>query len=415
MEPGRTGGRAPRSTSTALEAPAPGTAALLRPFLGLRYREDVVGPLDAVVAPPHTEIDRAEREQALAASPYLVTHLERPEYAGADVSGAPAVVQWLRRGALVQDPPALYVLQQVHGGRTHRFLVGELHVGTGTDDRVFPHEATIEDAVVSRAARLEAVGVDSEPVLLVDAGAVPGADPRHVGDVLAGAAGDPGRLGDHVAHADGPRGPIDVWRLEEPEVVAILCAAVGARRWIIGDGHHRWVAVRRTAARSQRSGAVLAALHLPGPAPLDVLALHRLAPRWAVLQLLTAPGTVRSPARPVEQVDELLASLHEPDALVLDGATVVVLRTPGAVANAVGTAAWVDEVLARAGVPEPEVRYESDTLRAVAAATQGMAAVLLPGPRWQDITAIITSGRLMGRKATSYRPKPIAGAVLRLR
>ncbi|WP_432574042.1 DUF1015 family protein [Kineococcus sp. SYSU DK005] len=413
MEPGRTRTRAPGSASPVPAGPGRGRGALVLPFPGLRYREEVVGPLDAVMAPPHTELDKHERERALAVAPYLVTHLERPEYAGTRTDGVPAVLRWVERGALVQDPPALYVLQQQHAGRTHRFLLGELQVGPGADDRVLPHEATIEDAVVSRAARLRAVAVDSEPVLLVDAGTAHASTRNHEGRALADAAGTPERLGDHVLRARGQRVSVDVWRLEEPTLVAALCAAVGARRWIIGDGHHRWAAVRRTVL-GPHPGAVLAAFHLPGSTPLDVLALHRLAPSGAAARLLAAPDVVLEHTGPVRQAPDLLAGLREPRALVLHEGTASVLRTPGNTQDATGTAAWVDHTLVEAGIADDSIRYVSDTERAVTGAVNG-TAVLLSAPRWEDIAASTTGGRLMGRKATSYRPKPLAGAVLRLR
>ena len=413
MELGRTRTRASGSTSPVPAGPGRGTGALVLPFPGLRYREEVVGPLDAVMAPPHTELDKRERERALAAAPYLVTHLERPEYAGTGADGVPAVLRWVERGALVQDPPALYVLQQQHIGRTHRFLLGELQVGPGADDRVLPHEATIEDAVVSRAARLRAVAVDSEPVLLVDAGTNHASIRNHDGHALADAAEAPEHLGDHVLHARGPRVAVDVWRLEEPTLIAALCAAVGARQWIIGDGHHRWAAVRRTVL-APHPGAVLAAFHLPGSTPLDVLALHRVAPSAAAASLLAAPGVVLEHTGSAHQAPDLLAALREPEALVLHRGAASVLRTPGTTQDATGTAAWVDRTLVEAGLTDDSIRYVSDTERAVASALNG-TAVLLPAPRWEDIATTTTGGRLMGRKATSYRPKPLAGAVLRLR
>ncbi len=414
MERERTRARADTSAPGSAVAP-PARTDLLRPFPGLRYREDVVGPLHGVLAPPHTEIARPRREAALESHPYLVTHLERPEYSGAGAGEEPAVVDWLRRGALVQDPPSLYVLQQRRAGRTHCFLLGEVDVEDGGP--VLPHEATMEHAVRTRAERLLAVRVDSEPLLLVDAGAGP--------DRAAGPAADIGALvrravlgGHHVAATSSDSiGQVDLWRLDPGTVVDELRWAVGSQQWLIGDGHHRWATARRAAAATApgTSTAVLAALAVPGEHPLDLTALHRVVPAGAGRALLGGEHVDALPSAEAETLVQRLASLREPTCILLEAGTASVLHTPGRSSAAWGVAAWVDEALATSDVPTHLVSYVAGARSAIERGHRGATVILLPPPRLRDIITTAAGGGSMGRKSTSFHPKPLGGAVLRLR
>ncbi|WP_432487168.1 DUF1015 family protein [Kineococcus sp. SYSU DK018] len=414
VEPARTGARAQEAVSTST-ARVPGPGDLLRPFPGLRYRQEVVGPLRNVLAPPHTETGRTAREAAMRSAPHLVTHLERPEYAPQGEDGGPTVLTWLHSGVLLQDPPALYVLQQRTGGLSHRFLVGELRVTGAADDRVRAHEATMEHAVRTRIRRLEATAVDSEPVLLVDAGPVVAEDLNGT-SFLTRLVRAAVQSADHVISTPGPGGTdIDLWRVTEGDAIARLSWAVGGRRWIIGDGHHRHEAARRLARQSPGVTGVLTAMSLPGDAALEVSALHRVVPRGAGRHLLDAGNRQRRNGGTSEAALADLASLSEPDCLVVEDSAVTHLRTAGRTATAVGVAAWVDEILMLGGVPDQVVDYVRDPRAALARGIDGSTAVLLPAPDFEHVVTVTSEGGLLGRKATSFNPKPVAGAVLRLR
>ncbi|MCI3925334.1 DUF1015 domain-containing protein [Paenibacillus sp. TRM 82003] len=372
-----------------------------------------MGSLHGVLAPPHTEIARSTREAALESHPYLVTHLERPGRSGGGPGEAPAVVDWLKRGALTQDPPSLYVLQQRRGGRTHRFVVGE--VGAEDDDRVLPHEATMEHAVRARAERLLAVRVDSEPLLLVDAEAGPG-DASGSTSGLSSLVHRAVLEGHHVAATRGDNvGQVDVWRLDPSATVDELRWAVGSRRWLIGDGHHRWAAARQLNVAPRGSRAVLAAFAVPGEHPLEVAALHRVAPAGSGKSLAGAEQVRPLLSTDAETLLRRLASLREPDCLLIEGGTAAVLHTPGRSSSAWGAAAWVDEALATAGVPGHLVSYVASAGAAIERRRRGSTVILLPTPQVRDIVTAVATGGSMGRKSTSFQPKPLAGTVLRLR
>ena len=404
MDAARTGTRAVPNTRES--RPVPGRPVLLRPFPGVRYDTSVAGPLATLVAPPHTELGAAARAAFLASSPYVVTHLERPEYGGA--LHGPAVHRWLEAGVLVQDPPSLYVVRQTHAGRSRHFLLAELQVLPG-DDRVHAHEGVFEQAVEARAHRLRETAVDSEPVLVVTS------DPwplRWAGDAAASGIGT---LVSSTSSAPALDPALDVWRLDAPEVLEALSAGSAVHELLIADGHHRYVAVQRLAERTGQPQQLLVALGDEQVEPVEVRPLHRLLPRSAAAVLRSAsPARQQVRVHDVHQLHALAARLEERDALVLADGTAEVVRTPPRTDGAVGSGAWVDAVVRTAGVAAEDVRFESE-LDVVWQQQPGVAAAVLPRLDLLTLQRIVREGGLVGRKTTSFRPKPLAGAVLRLR
>jgi uncharacterized protein (DUF1015 family) len=379
---------------------------LLLPFAGLRYVEAVTGPLGSLVAPPHTDLGPALRAARLSSSPYTVTHLERPEHCPGE---GPAVQRWLAAGALAEDEPGYYVVRQRReDGREHRFLLASLIVGPETDARVHPHESVIPEAVVSRAERLQATGVDSEPVLLVDEAG------GHTARLVASAE----EVGAHVASgrttAANPV-TLDVWHLTDPVVVEGITLDMGRHDLLIADGHHRFAAVRQLARTTERPERLLVAVSDQRTWPLELLSLHRVAPveTWDVL-LAAAEDVADCDPDPAATLATLRGLLDPWIVLVADGRAVT-LRTDPELAPGAGAGAWVDAVLTRAGVDDRKVRYEPDATSAVMRRGPDALGVLIPRPSLADVRSVVDHGGHMGRKTTSFRPKPLAGAVLRRR
>lgn len=394
MEDARTGARARPGPPAGLPR-----RPLVNPFPGLRYDTAVAGPLGSLLAPPHTELDRASRTALLASSPYVVTHLERPDY---DSGPGQAVTRWISEGALVQDAPGLYVVRQEQDGRVQHFLLGRLDV-TADDDRVHPHEGVFEQAVAARLDRLEDTGVDSEPVLVVDS------DPWPLRWT------DPGSLGRRVEEADDARSHVEVWYLDEPDVVARLSAASAEHRFLIADGHHRHAAVLRAAQRDGAARSLLVAVADDATEPVDLRALHRIVPNSAAQEVLRrAPRRRDVTVQDAEALTRMTDALGFDQALVVTDGTTVVIECPPAAGTTVGSGAWTDAVVRSCGTSSSDVRYRPDA----AAIWEGLGdrgAVFLPKPRVGVLQEIVRRGGMLGRKTTSFRPKPLAGTVLRLR
>jgi len=358
------------------------------------------------VAPPHTDLGPALRAARLSSSPYTVTHLERPEYSPGD---GPAVQRWLAAGALAEDEPGYYVVRQRReDGREHRFLLASLIVGPETDARVHPHESVIPEAVASRVERLQATGVDSEPVLLVDEAG------GHTARLVASAE----EVGAHVASgrttAASPVA-LDVWHLADPDVVEGITLDMGRHDLLIADGHHRFAAVRQLATATGVHERLLVAVSDQRTWPLELLSLHRVAPVEAWEPLLDAAIAVEeSDPEPTAVLATLRSLPVEWIVLVADGRAAT-LRTDPSIAPGAGAGAWVDTVLARAGVDDRKVRYEPDAGAALTRRGPESLGALIPRPSLADVRSVVDHGGHMGRKTTSFRPKPLAGTVLRRR
>ena len=379
---------------------------LLLPFAGLRYVEAVTGPLGALVAPPHTDLGPALRAARLSSSPYTVTHLERPEHSPGD---GPAVQRWLADGALAEDEPGYYVVRQRReDGREHRFLLASLIVGPETDTRVHPHESVIPEAVASRAERLQATGVDSEPVLLVDEAG------GHTARLVASAE----EVGTHVASGrTTAASPItlDVWHLADPAVVEGITLDMGRHDLLIADGHHRFAAVRQLARDTGVPERLLAAVSDQRTWPLELVSLHRVAPVEAWDTLLEAATAAQDCDPEPTAVLTTLRGLPDPWIVLVADGRATTLRTDPTLAPGAGAGAWVDAVLTRAGIDDRKVRYEPDATAALTRRGAETLGALIPRPTLADLRSVVDHGGHMGRKTTSFRPKPLAGAVLRRR
>src|SRR5882672_2648093 len=85
----------------------------VKPFRALRYDSAVVGPLDALVAPPYDVISEEERSTYLSRSPYNVVHLTLPdseEDAGRDLA------HWRANGVLARAPESYWWVAQDYVG-----------------------------------------------------------------------------------------------------------------------------------------------------------------------------------------------------------------------------------------------------------------------------------------------------------
>ncbi len=410
MTGGREGARAgaPRTAPPATTSTA-SSGAPLHPFRGLRYDPDVVGDLGAVLAPPHTDLPRAVRAARLQASPWAVTRLERPEN---DPAPGRAVDRWLAEGALVQDEPSLYVVRQRRAGVEHRFLLAALRVDAVTGARVHPHEAVFPDVVRSRRNRLRETGVDSEPVLLVHSGGAPAATDlvrtaEHRGHPLTGAVtSDGGGVG--VA--------VDGWRVDDEDVLREVGESLDGVDLVVADGHHRYAAVREEFAATGAPQGLLVAVVDDATYPLALRPLHRSVPARAVPALRALAVDVREVrGGPLsDPADVARLSERELDALLVTSTGACRLSFADGGVEA-GAGARVDEALARAGVEPESVRFTADGATALAAVSEDVVAVMLPRVPLSRIAATVRGGRLLGRKTTSFTPKPLAGAVLRLR
>src|SRR5512133_1882652 len=97
----------------------------IRPFPGLRFDEEVAGPLADLLCPPYDVISPMDQVRLLGKSPNNVIRLELglayPEDNDADNRyrrATSTLERWLSEGVLKEDEPAIYLYEQrfAHAG-----------------------------------------------------------------------------------------------------------------------------------------------------------------------------------------------------------------------------------------------------------------------------------------------------------
>lgn len=371
--------------------------------------------------------DPAARSARLRARP-----LRGWRYAGADATGAVAGLMqralssdeperrdevastlrgWREQGLLVQDAErSFYVYRGEFEGHSVVGLVCSISVHPAADRVVLPHEG-VTAAVVARQARLmSAVSGQLEPVVTVRRGG------RPMRSVLG-----PVLLRDPTAQFTNAAGRHSVWRADQPPVVRALESLIDGSRLLLADGHHRHAAYLRL---GHRTG--LAMVVDDGEDGLRLGAIHRVLPAVGIETIMATPGVrvthLASGRGRAVQVHRSARAAAPPDTCrVSDGHDVWQVEPQSRVAGA-GATAVPDLAVSRLHaqwlpawrVAESEIVYVHDAEEAVALAeSRGGLAVLMPRPRIDAVFETALRGELLPPKATSFRPKPPVGLVLR--
>lgn len=428
--------------------------ATFRPFSGLRYDAGVVGDPAAVTAPPYDVIDAAHRDRLYEQSAYNVVRIDLCRDPDPYAAAAATLAAWREEGAVVADPtPSLYLYAQrfplPDGSIRERVgVIGALRVESFESGKVRPHERTLQKAKDDRYALVRATGVSLSPIFgLVSAPAldlaalVPTNRPPDV-DVR-------GKSGAHDR----------MWRLDDPEVIAKITAAVAPHEVFIADGHHRYeTALRYRDERRAAAGAAapplgeaaydyvlcyLTTMESPGLAifpthrVLATLALVPEALRGALAEHFTVeelPWSAAGLATLLRRLDEAASDRSSDVAhlgVAAQGAQHLWLCTAPTSAlpfaptvppelRALDVTVLHQIVLAgilrlpigdRGGAPG--LAYTQDATRALDLVDRGEAAAafFLPATTVGDLRAVGLAGLTMPEKSTYFFPKLLTGLV----
>ena len=338
--------------------------AVVKPFRALRYDEAEAGSLENLVAPPYDVISPDERAELRARSPYNVVRLTLPD---SDEEAARELDDWRARGVLVEEPPAVWALEQDYVGpdgvaRTRFGTVASLKVEPYATGTVLPHERTHATPKEGRLRLLRATRVQLEPILLLYDGAAPVERPER----------------DPDAEVEGAR----LWRIDDPTVVR----AFDDKQLLIADGHHRY---ETAVAFAQEEGTpasaqmlvVLVSTEDPG---LEIFPTHR---------LFAEPKRLDGDRAPADN----------------GGAGVVELTRAGAELVRVPEGMLDVQLVDTLG--HDGISYTADAADAERRVQGGEAAVayLLRPTRIEDVFAYARRGEVLPQKTTYFFPKLISG------
>jgi uncharacterized protein (DUF1015 family) len=362
----------------------------LKPFRALRYDPGTVGPLDAVVSPPHDVVTPDRREALVTASPYNAVRLLNPE---SPAEATRLLGAWKEEGALVREAePAVWILEEtfpgVDGGtRKRRGLVARVELTPYSAGKVLPHERTFERQKDARLELLRAVRTKLSPIFLVHEGATPAI---------------PGRAPEMEATLDGVTSRL--WRVTGDEEIAEALGRVEGRL-LIADGHHRYETALAFHQEdgTEETGFVLAALVSRDDDGLEILPTHRLVSG----EVPALDGRFRlTDVEP--SADAGSAALN---ALPRDRPAFVLLRKDSAqLAESEGPeldTAVIDRL------PLGDVRYTPSAVAAEEAVRSGRAdaAFLVRAPTMEQVVKVAGAGELLPEKTTYFFPKLTSGLV----
>lgn len=370
--------------------------AVVKPFRALRYDERRAGPLPSLVSQPYDVIGPEQRAAYFAASPYNVVRLTLPE---SEEQSAADLAAWRAGGVLVRDEtPALWWLVQEFTGpdgvaRTRTGIVASVGVEPYETRTIRPHERTHRGPKEGRLRLLRATRTQLEPIFLLYDD--PEQAPRRALEPLA--------QGAPTLEATDGGVTSRLWRVDDPQAIAQVEAALAPRHLLIADGHHRYetaVAFHEEDGTSASAFTLAVLVNATGEG-LTIFPTHRVFARKPAATFLGAPRHSESPQAALATLDTLPRD-YPSVALYEDGRTSIVTapELPGQL-----DAELVD-ALGHEGIS-----YTPRWQEAVAAVDSGAAelALLMRPPLIEEVERVAAEGRVMPQKSTYFFPKLHSG------
>jgi uncharacterized protein (DUF1015 family) len=380
-----------------------GSVLRLDPLRAWRFVAGMVSGLGAVTSPPYDVLEPALVRRLTASDLHNMVRLILPRdpNLGPSRYDEPArrLAGWQEAGVVIQDPrPALYVYEQRLGDAVLCGLVGSLALDPQRRV-VLPHENVMPHWVDDRLELMEATDADLEPILLAygDGGA-------------ASDAVDAARAGVPWVEAETENGAEHrIWRIEDPETLAVIAEEIGKHEALIADGHHRYAAYlerRRREPNRPGTDVGLAMLVDYNRHPLTLDPIHRVVPGLTLdmVRARTPEGWHVLPGRLVDLPDRLT---------ITDGTDWITVRPSNGQTVPV-VSSLHEHLLPAWGAPLDDITFHHTLADALALAGPTQAAVELTAPRLDQVLGSAVQGVILPQKATSFGPKPRVGLLFRV-
>jgi len=223
----------------------------IKGFRGLLYNKEKLGDLDLVMAPPYDVISPERQEKLYERHPKNVVRLDFGKTGPDDTEGndrytraAETLAGWMEAGVLVRDEkPAIYYYTQTYtaspGTRLTRkgfialskleeFSRAEGASGGG----IRPHERTLSGPKADRLRLMQATAANFSCIFSLYS------EKELTVNILLDAATK--GTAPLVYVVDDESVENRLWRVDDPEVIERVAAALKDRPLFIADGHHRY-------------------------------------------------------------------------------------------------------------------------------------------------------------------------------
>ncbi|MBU87812.1 MAG: DUF1015 domain-containing protein [SAR202 cluster bacterium] len=219
--------------------------AVIKPFRGIRFNENISGDLGSNICPPFDAITPELFSSLCERSPYNIVRLELAREDYSERSYDQAVItqtKWLETGVLVRDnKPSIYVTEEkfiFEGNPFSRLgLISAVRLEDYDSKIILPHENTRSEWVDDRVTLMEKVNANYSPLLLLFRD-----DSRNtVGAILRAVSG--GKPDAIYKTEDMPE--TKLWRITDKGTIEVLSSVLQDSQLYIADGHHRYEAALR--------------------------------------------------------------------------------------------------------------------------------------------------------------------------
>ncbi len=215
----------------------------IRPFRGIRYDPQVVGPLAGVICPPFDIISPELQSSLYNRSPHNVVRLEEGDNLPSDTPtnnrytrAAATFHKWLEEGVLKRETePAFYLARHTFSfqgqERNQLSLLACVRLEEYERRVVLPHEFTRERAICDRLALMEACNANFSPVM----------------SLYRDREGRLTQLFDEAVSypplltlSTDDQHDFSLWRIDQPSLMQGIREGLADKPLYIADGHHRY-------------------------------------------------------------------------------------------------------------------------------------------------------------------------------
>ncbi|MDR4507131.1 MAG: DUF1015 domain-containing protein [Candidatus Brocadiaceae bacterium] len=217
--------------------------AIIKPFQGLRYNQDIIKDMSAVVTPPYDVISPQEQEQYYQTHPNNIIRMDLGKELPGDTEKANKYTRaseffndWKRTGVIKQeDAPAVYIYDQEYSFQNKRFVrrgfIALVKLEPFDKGFIYPHEQTLPGPKADRLKLIQSCKANLSSIFALFPDEDSGIDDYL--SVITPAEPEVDFIDDN-----GVRNV--VWVITEREPIEKLVSLMRTKPLFIADGHHRY-------------------------------------------------------------------------------------------------------------------------------------------------------------------------------